>query len=270
MGTSPILTFSPAWTPGLRKSYGIVNGQSRQHLEPKVVAVLCYLLTHPGEIVSQEELLEHVWTGRLVEPGAVSRNIGLIRQALKDNPRRSRYIETIPKRGYRTVAPVTAGSAAEPTLATEAQSLAVLPFANLSGGVDGQRLGDSVAEEIINRLSRLPDTTVIARTSSFQFRNTDIDVRAIGESLGVSHLIEGSVRRSGKRIRISAKLIEARTRTQIWVATCECGSEDAFAIQDQVASEVLRRLKARYRTRRGPRGQGYQPPASKRSRNTFF
>ena len=118
------------------------------------------------------------------------------------------------------------------------RSLAVLPFADLSPDGDQAYLADGITEEVLNRLAGLRDLRVIARTSSFQLRGQGSDARAVGEKLGVEHLLLGSVRKAEDRLRVTAQLIEARTSQQLWTQTYERRLEDIFAVQDEIAKAV--------------------------------
>jgi serine/threonine protein kinase len=124
----------------------------------------------------------------------------------------------------------------------ETVSIAVLPFANLSPNPDDEYLSDGISEEIINSLAHVPDLKVIARTSVFAFKGTNDDVRDIGARLGVNRVLEGSVRRSGQKLRVTAQLIRAADGQHIWSERFDRGSEDAFAIQDEIAAAVVQKL----------------------------
>ena len=134
--------------------------------------------------------------------------------------------------------------AGRPSVGAAIKSIAVLPFADMSKAGDQQYIADGVAEEILNRLSQSKDLRVIARTSSFALRDKALDVSQIAAKLGVSHVIEGSVRKSGSRVRVTAQLIDASTNAHIWSQTYDRGLGDLFAIQDDIASSVATALEA--------------------------
>jgi TolB-like protein len=240
------------------------RGESCRHLEPKVLAVLGFLLENPGEVVSQQALLESVWADRIVEASAVARNIAMIRRALGDDPRQPRYIETIPKHGYRTLAPVrrqpvqragvrrSSGSGADVTLA-------VLPFDNLSGEADLRYFSDGIAEEILQAVARTTSVKVIGRSSSFQFRGADKALARVARGLGCSHVLDGSVRRSAGRVRVSAQLTECGGQTALWAERFDFELRDVFALQDQVAAAVARALAVAFDA--GPGGSTIDPAA---------
>jgi adenylate cyclase len=123
------------------------------------------------------------------------------------------------------------------------KSIAVLPFVNLSPDPEQEYLGDGLAEELLNLLAHVPELRVISRSSAFSFKGKDTDLRTIARELNVAHVLEGAVRKSGDRIRITAQLVEARSDTNLWAATFEREIDDIFAIQDEVAAEVIRQLR---------------------------
>jgi TolB-like protein len=122
------------------------------------------------------------------------------------------------------------------------QSIAVLPFVNMSNDPN-QNTSDGISEEILNLLSEIPELKVIARTSSFSFKGKSDDIRAIGEKLGVARILEGSVRKSGNMVRITAQLIRVEDGSHEWSANYEREMDDIFKIQDEIAERVTNRLK---------------------------
>ena len=124
-------------------------------------------------------------------------------------------------------------------------SIAVLPFANMSGDKDNEYFSDGLAEEIINALAQIPGLKVIARTSAFGFKGKDDDVRRIAEALGVAHILEGSVRRSGNRIRVSAQLIAASDGSSLWSERYDREMPDVFAIQDEISQAIAAALRVK-------------------------
>ena len=125
------------------------------------------------------------------------------------------------------------------------QSIAVLPFVNLSADPEQEYFGDGMAEEVLNLLARIPELRVISRSSAFTYKGSDLKLDAIATELGVAHILEGSVRRAGNRIRITAQLIEARSDSHLWSRTWDRELDDIFAIQDEIAAEVVSNLKLR-------------------------
>ena len=144
---------------------------------------------------------------------------------------------------YQTMAEVSrALEDASLTPAMRPPSIAVLPFANLSGDKENEYFSDGLAEEIITELTRIPGLKVIARTSAFAFKGRNEDVRRIAEALGVTKVLEGSVRRAGDRIRVTAQLISAADGTHMWSERYDRSMADVFAIQDESRSRSRRRF----------------------------
>ncbi len=141
-----------------------------------------------------------------------------------------------------SAAPDTAEPLASPGAHDARPSLAVLPFLDLSQAKDQEYLGDGLAEEILNHLAQVPALRLVGRTSSFSFKGKDDDLRTIGSKLGVAHLLEGSVRKSGDRIRITAQLIATSDSSQLWSKTYDRNLTDVFAVQDEIASDVAQAL----------------------------
>ena len=136
--------------------------------------------------------------------------------------------------------------AATPDLAAVApddKSIAVLPFVDMSPAKDQEYMSDGIAEELLNLLAKVPDLKVIARTSSFTFKGKDVDITEIAQKLSVAHVLEGSVRKSGDKIRITAQLIRAADSTHLWSETYDRKMTDVFAVQDEIAAAVVGQLK---------------------------
>ena len=130
-------------------------------------------------------------------------------------------------------------------LSSEAKSVAVLPFTNMSDDPGNVYFSDGIAEEVLNLLAQVPELRVIARTSSFQFRDRQIDLREVGELLDVSHLLEGSVRKSGNRVRVTAQLIRAHDNSHLWSGSYDHELNDIFAIQNEVSQAIVGALEPR-------------------------
>jgi serine/threonine-protein kinase len=218
-----------------------------RRLEPQVMDLLVFLASRAGQVVSRDEIIDHVWGGRFIAETTLTRSIADLRRALGDTEHERRYIETIAKRGYRLIAPVSAGAgAAAPAAAADAgeadgPSLVVLPFANLDPAGD-RYFCDGLTEEIINVLTRIPGLRVISRTSAFVAQQQGGDVAAIGRRLGVTHAIEGSSRRSGGRLRVTAQLIRVGDQAHVWSDRYDRLDADVFAIQEEIAEAIARRL----------------------------
>lgn len=284
----------------------------RIRLQEQPFQVLVMLIGRAGQVVTREELRQKLWPSSVYVDfdHGLNNAIGRLRETLGDVAATPRFIETLPRLGYRFIAPIThsrapAGTnadavtiaslaeadAAVPTLSArkplwrrrggiaaaavvalaitamllidplrltgpadetlpatagvKAQSIAVLPFLDLSAGQDQGYLADGITEEILNRLTRAGNLRVISRTSSFVFRNKPLDIREVSEKLDVSHVLEGSIRRSGDTVRITAQLIAADDDSHVWSDTYERELGDLFAVQDEIAASVASALQFR-------------------------
>jgi TolB-like protein len=223
-------------------------------LPPKAFDALLYMVRHPGELLDKAVLLKAVWPNVVVEENNLNQVISALRRAL-GNGAESRFIVTVPGRGYQFVAAVSEANAVTgskdaqaPQVASQVSSahrasIAVLPFASLSGDPEKDYFGDGIAEELIHLLARVPDLKVPARTSSFAYKGRNADARQIARDLGVSMLLEGSVRSAGDRIRVTAQLIEAESGFHIWSQTYDRQFSDVFELQDELAGAIVQALK---------------------------
>jgi TolB-like protein/DNA-binding winged helix-turn-helix (wHTH) protein len=227
-------------------------------LGSRALDLLLLLAERHGEVVSKDAILHAVWSGAAVAEGNLTVQVSTLRRVLDRDRAQGSCIQTIPGRGYRFVAAVIRSeSAAEraglpdagvsralPSTAVcapaffDKPSIAVLPFANLSGDPEQEYFADGMVEEIITALSRIRWLFVIARSSSFTYKGQAIDVKRVGRELGVRYVLEGSVRRAGGRVRITAQLIDATTGTHLWIDRFDGSLEDVFDLQDKVASRV--------------------------------
>src|SRR5262245_45825412 len=208
-----------------------------------------------GEVLSRVALIEVCWGGRVVGDDALNRVLSRIRKLAAASGGRDFALETISKVGWRLVASTdaVAPSAAAypgPTAPTSpftgaAATVAVLPFVDMSERKDQEHLAHGISEELIDRLSRIEGLQVTGRTSSFAFKGRNEDLRAIGATLGVAHLLEGSVRRSGDRVRLNAQLVDAASGYHLWSERYDRELGDLFAIEADVAAEVARALSLR-------------------------
>lgn len=215
-------------------------------LTPKAYDTLAYLVERAGDVIHKDELMQAIWPDTAVEENNLTQNIFLLRRALGEGRGEHRYIATVPGRGYQFVAGVTVGAAkAAGSEPAASPSIAVLPFANVSADPDCEYFGDGLAEELINAFSKLSRVRVVARTSAFSFRGRQADVRQIADHLGANLVLEGSVRKSGNRLRITARLVDASDGYQLW-SECydrEVEGGDIFRVQDQITPAVVEALK---------------------------
>lgn len=244
--------------PGLRFAFGpfILDPEKgtllRKGLPVPVgyrsILLLGALLKNPGEVVTKSALMDTAWQGMAVEEGNLSVQVGSLRKLLGTTAAGGDWIATVPRVGYRfTGAVETLIDAAGPSgqVAEPGPSIAVLPFTNLSDDNEQQYFAEGLAEDIITRLARLRSLFVTARNSSFTYRGKTADLKQIGRELGVRYVLDGSVRRSGHRLRIGAELSEASTGLQVWAERYDVDQADFFALQDQISESVIAAIEPR-------------------------
>lgn len=289
----------------------ISRGGESIRLEFRAMRLLLYLSERPGEVVSIDELIRQVWSGVHVSPDSVYQAVASLRRILGDDPKEPTYIETVPRLGYRLVAPVRTHSdlavedpralrpnsfaASQAELVAPAtsvtsvfgsrgarraiavaalgfalvaffmfgtnlpgthkraspiipglteKSIAVLPFLDLTEGMKEEEFADGMTEELIDRLIKVPGFRVPPPTSSFYFKNKQIPVVEIAQTLGVTYVLDGSVRKSGDRIRIAARLIRAESGNVVWSDTYDRPFDDILMVQDDIAAQVTKSLTA--------------------------
>jgi TolB-like protein/DNA-binding SARP family transcriptional activator len=215
-------------------------------LASKTFDTLSYLVAHAGIVLDKDALMQAVWPDTAVEENNLAQHISLLRRLLGEARGDHRYIITVPNRGYQFAAEVR--GRAEPVAhreSTDDASIVVLPFANVGADPDCDFFADGLTDELIVALSKLPSVRVVARTSAFAFKGVRVDVREIAQTLGVRLVLEGSVRRSGIRFRVTAELINAADGCQVWSDRYdrEIERHDMFAVQDEITRAVIRALK---------------------------
>lgn len=226
-------------SPSLREVKGV--GQPVT-LEPRVMQVLVLLAHRRGDTVSRDEMIERCWGGVVVGEDAIQRCIGRLRKLA--DALGGFEIETLSRVGYRLLVKETAAS----DLPAQTPVLAVLPFDNLSGDPDISFFSDGVAEEVLQAIARGAPVRVIGRTSSFQFRGPGKLIARIADELGATHVLDGSVRRAGERVRVRAQLIDLGDHAMVWTDRFEGSLAEVFAIQDRVAANVAAALNAVFAT----------------------
>ena len=213
--------------------------------------MLVYLVQNRERVVTKDDLLDAIWSGRFVSESNLTTRINAARKAIGDSGEEQRLIRTVPRRGFRFVGVVSiaaenatkevpAGTATTriPLPLPDKPSIAVLPFVNMSGDPEQEYFADGIAEDIITALSRFPSLFVIARKSSFTYKGRTTDMRAVGRGLGVRYVLEGSLRKDGSRIRVTAQLIECETSKHVWAERYDRDIADIFAIQDEISETV--------------------------------
>ena len=253
----------------------LARGQQKIPLGPLTYKLLLALVEVAPEIATHDYLADSVWRGRVVSPGTISQRIKLLRDALSDDAANPRYIQVLHGQGYRLIPPVNAlpaengdrrrriglaGVAASLALVAvlaafkwfgavpddtshNAGSVAVLPFVDMSPEQDQEYFADGIAEEILNLLAVTNEVRVIARTSSFSFKGRNADIGTIRDVLNVAHVLEGSVRKYGDSVRISAHLVDTGTGERIWSDTFDREVGDILLLQSEIAASVAAALK---------------------------
>ena len=248
------------------------RGTDVKSLEPRVFDLLAYLVRNRERVVSRDELIASVWNGRIVSESAMASSINAVRGAIGDSGDDQRLIKTLPRKGVRFVGNVQeknvsgAPSAIGAIKAGDVQvtlpekpAVAVLPFQNMSGDPEQEYFADGMVDEIISGLARSRWLFVIARNSSFVYKNKAVDVRQIGRELGVRYLLQGSVRKAGDRIRVSIQLVDAETGAHLWGERIDRTLADVFALQDDIAANVIGAIEPTLRNVEIERIQRKQP-----------
>jgi TolB-like protein/Flp pilus assembly protein TadD len=232
------------------------DGETIKHIAPRSTSVLIALVNDCGKVLSSADLQARFWPNSYSAEHGLHKAISEIRAALGDDPRSPRYIKTYARRGYGFICqddkqgasattPADAVSGHDSSPAPTGASVAVLPFVNISGDPDNEYFSDGLTEELLNVLTNIKDLKVAARTSSFHFKGQTGDISEIARQLGVSSILEGSVRQSKTRIRITTQLISAADGYHLWSETFDRELDDIFAVQDEIASAVAKALKVK-------------------------
>ena len=226
------------------------RGSELISIGPQVFDLLLYLLRNRERVVTKDDLIEAVWSGRTVSESTLASRLNAVRKAVGDSGEEQKLIRTLARRGFRFIGEV----AEEPRRGAESimhapsasalslpdrPSIAVLPFQNLSPGPKQDYFADGIAEDIITALSRMRWLFVIARNSSFMYKGGAVDVKQVGRELGVRYVLEGSVRKAANRVRVTGQLIDASTGVHLWGGRFEGTLEDIFDLQDQVTASVI-------------------------------
>jgi TolB-like protein/Tfp pilus assembly protein PilF len=243
------------------------DGEPRA-VEPQVFDLLEYLIRNRDRVVSRDDLLAGVWNGRIVSESTLASRINAARTAIGDNGEDQRLIRTILRKGIRFVGTVREEVAERSTPATtqlsllalpDRPSIAVLAFANLSCDAEQDYFADGISEDIITGLSKLRWFFVIARNSSFTYKGRTVDTRQVGRELGVRYVLEGSVRKSDSRVRITAQLIDAETGKHLWAERYDRDLTDIFVLQDEITKKVVSAIEPKLLEAEGIRSQHRSP-----------
>ena len=226
------------------------RGTERVALEPQVFDLLVFLIENRDRVVSKDDLIASVWQGRIISESTLTSRVNAARKAIGDSGEQQSLIRTIARKGFRFVGnlrdetvPAAAPEAAEPARPAFAlpdrPAIAVLPFTNMSGDPEQEYFSDGISEDIITALSKLRWFFVIARNSSFIYKGKSVHLKQIAEELGVGYVVEGSVRKAGDRVRITAQLNDVATGSHIWAERYDRGLADVFAVQDEITEAIV-------------------------------
>jgi len=212
-------------------------------LSPKVFDVLLVLVQNSGRVLTKHEMMHFVWPDTVVEESNLARQISTLRKALGDGNDESRYIETIPWRGYRFAASVRTHD--EPAVI---DSLAVLPFVNESEDPAAEYLSDGITETLINRLCLVPNLKVMSRNSVFRYKVREasgcfLEAKVIGKELDVRAVLSGRIRQAGGIVIVSVELIDTADNRQLWGAQYNQELSDIFSLQESISREIVERLR---------------------------
>jgi TolB-like protein/cytochrome c-type biogenesis protein CcmH/NrfG len=215
-------------------------------MEPQVFDLLTYLVENRNRVVSKDDLIAAVWRGRIVSESTLTSRINAARKAIGDSGSAQSLIRTFARKGFRFVGSLREEEAAAPaegvrsTLPSpDRPAIAVLPFTNMSGDPEQDYFSDGISEDIITALSKLRWFLVIARNSTFIYKGKPVHLNQIADDLGVRYVIEGSVRKSADRVRITAQLNDVATGSHLWAERYDRSMADVFAVQDEITEAIV-------------------------------
>jgi TolB-like protein len=220
------------------------------NVEPQSILVIRYLVENRDRMVTREDLIDAIWDSRAVSDWAITAAIKSARQALNDDSNPRKFIATVHGKGFRFIADVSVGGKTEEASEsphgdeqTDGLHLVVIPFDDLSEGDDLQYFADGISEDLITDLSQVTGLSIASRNASFSFKNQRLDAQSISRSIEATHILEGSVRHQGDKLRINVQLLETNTADQLWAERFEGSADDIFALQDEINGHIVRTLK---------------------------
>ncbi len=217
-------------------------------IAPKVFDLLDYLIGNRERVVSKDDLIKAIWQGRVVSDVALTTRLNAARKAIGDSGDEQRLIRTFPRKGVRFIGTVhetsgPAGGSPQPGFAIpDKPSLVVLPFTNLSPDPEQEYFVDGVTESLTTDLSRMVGIFVIGRNTAFTYKGKHVGLQQIGRELGVRYVLEGSVQRSGSRMRINVQLIDAESGNHLWAERFDKTLADLFDMQDEIGARLANQL----------------------------
>ena len=222
----------------------LCRGSEPVAVEPQVFDLLVLLIENRDRVVSKDDLIASVWGGRVVSDSTLTSRINAARKAVGDSGEEQKLIRTIARKGIRFVGSLgeessTASAAAPIFPSPDRPAIAVLPFTNMSGEPEQEYFSDGISEDIITALSKLRWFFVIARNSSFIYKGKAVHMKQVAEELGVRYVVEGSVRKGGDRVRITAQLNDVATGSHIWAERYDRDFADVFAVQDEITEAIV-------------------------------
>ena len=254
-------------------------GSDSVAVQPQVFDLLVYLVQNRERVVSKDDLIASVWDGRMVSKSTLISRINAARKAVGDSGKDQRIIRTVARKGHRFVGAVQVRPAGDETAVVAEQppnekpeeapralplperpAIAVLPFTNMSDDPEQEYFSDGISEDMITALSKLRWFFVIARSSSFAYKGKAVHLRQIAEELGVGYVLEGSVRKRGDRVRITAQLNDVSTGSHIWAERYDRDIAGVFAVQDEIIDSIVAAIEPQlyaaenFRARRKPPG----------------
>ncbi len=222
------------------------RGSGPVALEPQVFDLLVYLIENRERVVSKDDLIASVWQGRIVSESTLTSRINAARKAIGDSGEQQSLIRTVARKGFRFVGelrgasdPANADPARRALPPSDRPAIAVLPFTNMSGDPEQEYFSDGISEDIITALSKLRWFLVIARNSSFIYKGKSVHLNQIADELGVRYVLEGSVRKGGDRVRITAQLNDVATGSHLWAERYDRDLADVFAVQDDITEAIV-------------------------------
>jgi TolB-like protein/predicted Zn-dependent protease len=250
------------------------RGSEAVAMEPQVFDLLVYLVENRDRVVSKDDLFASIWGGRIVSDSTLTSRINAARKAVGDSGDEQKLIRTIARKGFRFVGDVRRPTGAAPAHADPAGesrepsrpalplpdrlAIAVLPFTNMTDDPAQEYFSDGISEDIITALSKLRWFFVIARNSSFVYKGKSVHLKQIADELGVGYVVEGSVRKVGERVRITAQLNDVATGSHIWAERYDRDLADVFAVQDEITEAIVAAIEPQlyaaenFRARRKP------------------